>query len=41
MTKLEMKNEAIARMKMLKIYSNAIRDFRKKDRVLSGLIRTC
>lgn len=30
MTKQEMKNEAIARMKMLKIYGNAIRDFRKK-----------
>ena len=35
MTKQEMKNEAIARMKMLKIYGNAIRDFRKKDRVLN------
>ena len=31
MTKQEMKNEAIARMRMLKIYSNAIRDFRKVD----------
>lgn len=31
MTKQEMKNEAIARMRMLKIYSNAIRDFRKKE----------
>ena len=35
MTKQEMKNEAIARMRMLKIYGNAIRDFRKKDRVLN------
>lgn len=35
MTKQEMKNEAIARMRMLKIYSNAIRDFRKKDCVLN------
>lgn len=35
MTKQEMKNEAIARMRMLKIYSNAIRDFQKKDRVLN------
>lgn len=29
MTEQEMKNEAIARMKMLNIYGNAIRDFRK------------
>lgn len=29
MTEQEMKNEAIVRMKMLKIYGNAIRDFRK------------
>ena len=35
MTEQEMKNEAIVRMKMLKIYGNAIRDFRKKDRVLN------
>lgn len=35
MTEHQMKNEAIVRMKMLKIYGNAIRDFRKKDRVLN------
>lgn len=35
MTEQEMKAEAIARMKMLNIYGNAIRDFRKKDRVLN------
>lgn len=35
MTEQEMKTEAIVRMKMLNIYGNAIRDFRKKDRVLN------
>ena len=35
MTELDMKTDAIARMKMLNIYGNAIRDFRKKDRVLN------